>query len=536
MASRLSGGQSSVAPLQLLEEAERELGLARQKIESANRARAEFLSMMSHEFRTPMTAIVGMTDLLLLGEITADQRECLTTVRDAADNLMVMLNEVCDYVRAEAGLLDFEWTGFHLRNLLEEAVQPLAQRAHAKGLELVVAVGPSVPDLLVSDPRRVSQIVVNLLDSSIRLTKQGEVVLEVASEAETDDEVVLKFLVRDTGSGIAPEDRHRVVLPFMGSDRSLKLRYPLSPMGLPLAYVLVSALDGHFSLRSEPGRGTCFEASIRVLKQEDSRAQQRNLEPLRSLGLSNAEILIIDPHGSSREALCHLTSTWGLRPRAVADFDQAEAECSAGGAKPPAAILVDASQIERLPQSLERLVRQRGARPPVLLLLRSNQPSLDAEQCEALGIAATIRKPVFERELLEALMTLLQASQPTHGAPVLDSIALEVVCEDNAAIARLGGDVDLYKELVRCFVDDSSGLFAKIAQALQAGDAEGVHRAAHSLKGLAASCGATTVWTAAGKLERLAREGNLPQAETVWRELQAAFAATRHKLSAAYPA
>src|SRR4051812_29349475 len=164
---------------ELLRETERELMLARQKIDAASRSRADFLSKMSHELRTPMTAIVGMTDLLLLGELSAEQRDCLGTVRDAADNLMALLNDICDYARVEAATLEFEWTGFRLRALLEETIRRLAPAAYAKGVELIVRISRDVPDLLVADPVRISQIVTNLVDSGLRMTKEGEVFLDV---------------------------------------------------------------------------------------------------------------------------------------------------------------------------------------------------------------------------------------------------------------------------------------------------------------------------------------------------------------------
>jgi HPt (histidine-containing phosphotransfer) domain-containing protein/nitrogen-specific signal transduction histidine kinase/CheY-like chemotaxis protein len=539
LASSAENGHAAT-PIHLLKEAEHELVLARQKLDLAARMRAEFLSKLSHEFRTPMTAIVGMTDLLLLGGVTADQRECLTTVRDAADNLMCLLNEVCDFARVEAGMLDFEWTGFRLRELIEQTIEPLAQRAHAKGLELIVSIGHDVPDSLVADPRRVGQIIDNLVESSIRLTRTGEVFLDVQRGCEVDDEVTLMLLVRDTGMGIAPEDQQRVFQPFLGSDSALKRRYPLSPLGLPLAAALVSALGGRLSLRSEPGLGACFEASIRLLKQNPTLSEREEaagalpIEPLSGLG-----ILIVDASATTRRTLADMTLAWRMRPTLAANLAEAAAECAACGSGRPAFILLEASQLAASPGRVDDLLGLRGGgRPVVLLMLRSDQHSFDSAQCESLGVTGTLHKPIFERKLLETLVTSL------HGGAVkgdADKIAIASAQpngsadrEIEAAIERLGGDEQLYRELVQCFLDDTSEMIPKIRRAIHEVDAENLHRAAHSLKGLAASCGAVGVAEAAACLERLGREKQMGATAPAWAALEAALAASRRDLARFY--
>lgn len=631
---------------ELLRETERELMLARQKLELANRSRSEFLSKLSHELRTPMTAIVGMTDLLLLGELTGEQRECLATVRDAADSLMSILTDVCDYARVEAGTLEFEWTGFRLRPRLAEVARKLAPAAEAKGIELIMRVDADVPDLLVTDPARLGQIVSNLIDSGIRLTKEGEVFLDVRRLPAAADEVLLKFTVRDTGTGIASEDHARLFVPFMSSSNATRRRYPLGPMGLPLTAALATALGGQLTMHSELGSRTCFEATVRALRQS---AEFVPFEPAGHETLQGVEALIVAPNATARRVLEEMTSGWGLHVTAAPNLEAALAELQvAAVANKPFSIAiidgsVDRAGLAQIQQELQRLAAGAAA----LLVLTSSRQTLDSRQCAELGVSATLRKPVLEHELLETLVTCVRginverqvaaqapdasplrvllvegaaanravtarllekhghsvsavsngvealerlnagdfglvlvdrslpdaedvaraasrrdvpivfmacgdhapaASEPTLARP-LDAAelyrAIAAVCcgadppgdvdaafEIDAAIARLGGDVDLYNELVQCFLDDTSGLLGKIQRAIDNRDADALHRGGHSLKGLAASCGALGVADAAARIERRGREKNLDDVAGFWGDLQQAFDQARRRLGA----
>jgi len=486
-----------------LEDKSRLLEEARRKAEEANRAKGEFLANVTHEVRTPLSAIIGMAGLIQESEIAR-------RIKSSAESLLAIIGDILDFSKIDSRKLVLAKDPLELRHVVQDVLDTVQVTAEEKGLELVLDIMEEVPDALVGDALRLRQILVNLLGNAIKFTQSGEIKMRVDVASMLPDHVCLHFAVIDTGIGIPRDKLELVFEAFAQADGTSARKFGGTGLGLSISARLVELMGGDIWVESEVGRGSAFRFTANFGRQ-GATPQPKAPEP--QAEIRPVAVLLVEDEQVHRELVAHLLRQRGHHVVTARNGREALVELARHHVQ---IVLLDLQMPEmdgiQLASAIRAWERGNGGHLP-LVAMTASVMSKDLEQVDSAGIDETLIKPIARERLYRMVESL--ASDGDAGVLPPPELAGRT-----AFLEGLGNDTNLAKRLIDLFLQDSTKLVDDISVAIQDRDADRLRRAAHTLKGSVSNFPAGAARDTAARMEVIGFDGDFDAAQEVFPVLE----------------
>ncbi len=384
--------------------------------ETANRAKGDFLANMSHEIRTPMNAIINMTNLALSNDISPKTRNYLNTVRTSAHSLLVLINDILDISKIEAGKLLLESADFQLHDITDNLADMFSGKVSEKGIELVISIDENVPCALIGDPLRFGQILINLVNNAIKFTSKGEIIVRVSLVDKSSERVTLKIAVSDTGIGISREILPELFTSFTQADSSVTRKFGGTGLGLAICKQLAEMMNGVAWAESEPGVGSIFYFTASLARQMEHKERKYNLPA----DLQGMKALVADGNEASRKVLQNILKSFTFDVTLAALGEEVLAILAETDANPYDLVILDRSMSDSDGTEVSKKIREdlKLTRIPVIIMTEFGKQE-SAEQAGGVpGVNSFLVKPVKPSLLFATIMEVFGQEPPgvsEHG-------------------------------------------------------------------------------------------------------------------------